>query len=114
MEKIKPLLPTLKEKKRYVVYEVITTSCKKSDYSREILNNCKRFLGVLESAKAGIMHVLFNKEKQRGVVRVSSKYMNKLKLSLMFIKQLDEEDALIKSIGVSGTLRKAKEKYVAG
>ena len=38
MSKLKPLMPTLKEKKRYLVYEVLTEDQTKKNLSIEIFN----------------------------------------------------------------------------
>jgi ribonuclease P/MRP protein subunit POP5 len=113
MDKIKPLLPSLKEKKRYLVYEIISEK-KMKDPSREILIKVKGFLGVLDSAKAGLMNIYYDKQKQRGVIKVGRKHVDKLKTSLLFVKNLDDEESIVKTIGVSGILKKAKNKYIAG
>jgi len=116
MVKLKPILQSLKEKKRYLVYEVISENEKDSnkDRSSEILKKVTNFLGVFESAKAGIQSVEYNKKKQRGVLRVSTKQLDKLRTSLAMVNQLNDEEVMIRTIGVSGILKKARTKYVAG
>ena len=111
MQKLKPLLPTLKEKKRYLVYEVISKSELSKDVSTEVIKKCTELLGIFESSKAGLMNVKYNNEKQRGIIKVSNKYTDKLKTCLMMIKKLNDNEIIIKSIYVSGLLNKA-EKYI--
>ncbi|NQU99066.1 hypothetical protein HQ533_06425 [Candidatus Woesearchaeota archaeon] len=113
MVKLKPLLPTLKEKKRYLVYEVLSENNLKKDLSREIVKKVASLLGIFDSAKAGIQSVEYDSKKQKGVLRVTVKGVDKLKTSLALINLLNDEEVTIRTIGVSGILKKAKDKYVA-
>ena len=86
--KLKPVLPSLREKKRYLVYEVISKEkiMDTNSVSSAISGCSLHFLGQLGAAKAGIM-VLNNKwnpELQRGIIKVSHKYADALKASLAF------------------------------
>jgi|FLOH01.1.fsa_nt_gi ribonuclease P/MRP protein subunit POP5 len=111
---VKPILPTLKEKKRYVVYEILSQKNLDKNPSIEIVKKTKLFLGLFESAKAGLQSITYDQKLQRGVLRVSNKFVDKLKISLALINDLEDGDVAIKSIGVSGILKKAKNKYMAG
>ena len=79
------------------------------------MESCQNFLGQIGLAKAGILILndKFNKEKQKGIIRVNNKMVNHLKGSLCFIKEIDKEKVIIKSVGVSGILKKAQEKFIA-
>jgi RNase P/RNase MRP subunit POP5 len=114
MQKVKPILPSQKEKKRYLVYEVITKKKLDKDPSKQIVAKAKRILGLFDSSEAGIQPVTYDKKKQRGVVRVNYKYVNKLKTSLMLMNSTERTTFILKTIGVSGILRKAYHKYIAG
>ena len=110
--KIKPLLPSLREKKRYLVYEII--SDKKIDL-KGVKDNIKRkvmvFMGELGYSKAGIMFLDKDKEN-KGLIRVNSKYLDHLRTALILIKDLNNQNVLIKTIGVSGMLNKAINNYL--
>ena len=114
--KIKPLLPSLREKKRYLAYEVIS----KHRYNdalhvnKAILDASKEFLGNLGMAKAGILSIndKWNENMQRGIIRVNNKHIDALKASLIFIKNIDGNDVVVKSVGASGILRKTQQKYL--
>lgn len=114
MVKLKPILPTLKEKKRYLVYEVLSEKKIELDLSREIVKKTTTLLGIFDSAKAGIQSVEYDKKHQRGVLRVTVKEVDKLKTTLALISQLNDEEITIRTLGVSGILKKAKNKYIAG
>jgi len=114
--KLKPILPSLREKKRYLVFEVV---------SKEKINNAEsvsngiwqcslQFLGQLGTAKAGLM-VLNNKWDsmlQRGIIKVSHKHVDAVKAALMFANKVDNADVIFRSLGVSGILRKAENKFL--
>src|SRR3989338_6254409 len=96
--KLKPILPSLREKKRYVVFEVISKR-KIWDFSavsNAIYSSSSDFVGQLGMAKAGIM-VLGNKwdpEFQRGIIKVGHKHVDALKASLAFISRIEGNEAI--------------------
>ena len=114
--KLKPILPSLREKKRYIVFEVISKK-KISDInsiSNAIWQSSLQFLGQLGTAKAGLI-VLDNKwnsELQRGIMKVSHKHVDAAKAALTFARKIEDKEVIIRSLGVSGILRKAEAKYL--
>ena len=115
-KKIKPMLPSLREKKRYLVFEII--SKQKIDnfnlVEKSIMNNALTFLGQLGIAKAGAMMLKdkWNKELQRGIIRINHKHVDEMKAALTLIKKIENNDVVVKSVGVSGILNKAENKYL--
>lgn len=115
-KKIKPLLPSLREKKRYLAFEVLSKS-KITDFdavSKAILQNSTEFLGQLGMSKAGIMILKdkYNQNSQRGIIRVNHKNIDNLKAALTMIDDINNNDVIVKSIGVSGILKKAEKNYL--
>ena len=109
--KFKPVIPSLREKKRYLVFEVISKSKENFKQVSDTINNAiLSFLGQLGVGKAGIniLEDKWNYDKQRGVIRVNNKNIDALKTSLMFVK----DDMIVRSLGVSGILKKAENKYM--
>ena len=112
INKVKPLPPTLKESKRYIVYKMIgNETISFNDLKNTIDNQCLRFLGELSYAKAGIMHLNVDKPKY-GIVKVNSKFVNEVKTSLALIDNIKGNKVIFDSVGVSGTLKKAKLKFM--
>ena len=107
--KMKPVLPTLKEKNRYLAYEIRNN---RKFAPGEIRNEMKKammqFLGELECAKANIL-ILDDFKKNRGIIKVNNKYTDKVKVALMLIRIFTVE-----TIYVSGTLKKARLKIIGG
>ena len=113
--KTKPLMPSLREKKRYLVYEAISkTKFDAVEINNAIFNNAKEFLGNLGMAKAGILMLndKWNKEIQKGILRVNNKHLDEIRASLVFLKDVNGKEALVRSIGASGILKKANDRYV--
>ena len=115
-KRLKPLLPTLKEKKRYLVFEAISDENLTFNQIADQINcKSKEFLGLLDSSKAGIqiLKETWNSKKQRGIIRVNHKYVHQLKSCFLFINDINGKDAVIQSIGLSGVINKAKN-LIAG
>jgi ribonuclease P/MRP protein subunit POP5 len=116
MSKLKPILPSLREKKRYLVFEIISENKldNPSIISKEITEKCSRFLGEMGMAKAGILILndKYNKEKQKGIIKVNNKMLNELKAALCLIKEINNTQVIVKSAGVSGILKKAQDKFI--
>lgn len=115
-KKIKALLPTLKEKKRYLAFEVISKQ-KVTDFkpvSDEIMSKMLGLVGNLGLAKAGIQILKdkWNSRLQRGLIRVNHKHADELKAALTFIEKINDNEVIVRSVGVSGMLNKAEERYL--
>ena len=112
---LKVILPTLKEKKRYVVFEIISKK-PMTDYktiSAQIMSKSQEFLGVLGMAKAGIQLIpKFNKKSQRGLLRVNHNYVDEVKSALAFVEDIQQIPVTIHTVGVSGILKKAEDNYL--
>jgi ribonuclease P/MRP protein subunit POP5 len=104
---MKNLSPTLREKNRYIAFEVISKKQLnikgvKEGLEKEILG----FLGALELAKSSFK--LINFQKNKGIIKVQRKYLNKIKTALILINNIQDNKVMIKNKYVSGILKKAK------
>tara|TARA_Y100000034_G_scaffold20758_2_gene23825 strand:+ start:10201 stop:10539 length:339 start_codon:yes stop_codon:yes gene_type:complete len=103
----KPLLPSLKQKKRYVVFEVISKDkLKYNDIKKEIDSVLISFLGELGYAKAGIMFINQKHKFPYGMIKVNHKFVNELKAGLTLVKKVDGKKVIVKSVVTSGTIKK--------
>lgn len=106
------LLPTLREKKRYLVYEVLSESAvKQQDAEANIKAAFHEFLGDLGMAKAGIMF-LKDWENNKGIIKMSHKEVDNVKAALTLVKEVNGNKAIVKSLGLSGILEKARARYL--
>ena len=109
---MKPLLPSLREKKRYIVFEIIGNDVNKKKVETEIYYNSLKFLGEIGVSRANIRIIGDSWKNNKGIIRVSVKYLDELKMSLGLIKRLDNKNVIVNVIGVSGILKKAKSKFM--
>jgi len=115
MIKIKPILPSLREKKRYLVYEVIgNKNFTINEIEKAIKDSYLSAFGELNIGKAGLIFLnkKFNKEKQRGMIKVSNKCLENLRYSLALVKKINNNKAIVRSVGCSGIINKTR-KYLA-
>ncbi len=112
--KIKPVLPSLREKKRYLAFEIIS-----QDEIREftpvnnaIYNSCFNYIGELGMARAGVLMLKDKYQNNKGIIRVNRKNVDNLKSSLTLIKDINKRDVIVRTLGVSGILKKAENKYM--
>ena len=110
---LKTLLPSLKEKKRYLAFEVISKSkTTYTDTAKAIWNSVLSFAGTSGAARMGINIMTYN--NQKGLIRVAHTSLEELKASLTLITTINNEPAIVRSLGASGILAKAKKNYLEG
>lgn len=112
MLQLKPLKPALREKKRYLVYEIQT----KEDVDmfkaqHEIIKEIHTLLGIFDAAKAGILPVKFDKETKRGILRLNNTAVEHVRSCFVIISKIQNIPIQIVTRGVSGILHIASEKY---
>jgi len=110
-------MPSLRERKRYLAFEIISEQ-PIQDFqavSRAIWQTALGFLGELGCAEAGIIIMAdkYNAEKQRGLIRVNNKSLDKVRATLALVDQIDKQKVIVRSVGASGMIKKAEGKYIA-
>ncbi|RMD58455.1 hypothetical protein D6825_00840 [Candidatus Woesearchaeota archaeon] len=114
--KLKPLLPTLKEKKRYLAFEIVSKGKIRSfsSVSKAIWASMLSFVGSLGVARAGlqIFPDKFDSQSQRGLLKVAHTSVDCARASLALIDEIDGKQVIVRSLGASGIMKKAYEKYV--
>jgi RNase P/RNase MRP subunit POP5 len=103
---MKPLLPTLKERQRYVAYEIITRQ-PIDDISDTLLRSLAETLGTIGMARAGILSVHYDAQSQTGILRVNHDQVQNTRAALILTTYLGRTPVLIRTLGVSGILNKA-------
>tara|TARA_Y100000310_G_scaffold345757_1_gene469341 strand:+ start:2092 stop:2607 length:516 start_codon:yes stop_codon:yes gene_type:complete len=108
--KTKVLTPTLKEKKRYIVYDINYFGKRTSSYGRvmeAVDNGVLGLVGELGYGGAGVMFI--KGSGKRGIIRVGRNHVDHVKTGLMTIKKIDNHDVAVRCIGLSGSLAKAEQ-----
>lgn len=113
-DKIKGVLPTLRQKKRYVVFKIEgKRKFTFQEISQSVLKHLITFLGSIDFGKGGVwlLRDQFNHEKQIAIVRTSTKLKEKTVGSLSLLKKINNENVKTTVLGASGTLKGAKEYF---
>ena len=107
----------MRERKRFMAFEVLSAQPVKGYDTayRAIERSLLRFSGIIGLAGAGLKTLpgYWNQERQRGLIRVSHQFTSQLKAAIALARKIDNQDVIIRSLGTSGILKKANEKYIA-
>lgn len=111
--KLKPLLPTLRQKKRFIKIKI--ESSKKFSFkeiSEELIENIIIYLGAINFGKEGIwlLKDKFDFENQTIVLKVSTKSKDKLIGVLALINKIAKTECKLNILKVSGTLKGIEKK----
>lgn len=109
------LSPNLREKRRYVAFKI---NCNKPlqemDVNNAIWNSALNFLGDLGAAKASlfVLKGIYTPENKIGMVRCSHTAVEHVRTALALVTRVGEEPVIIEVLGISGTIKAAKRKYL--
>ncbi len=120
MPRLKPLSPTLRERKRYVVFRVHSDEPLSDGKSvmKAILSQAIQYMGVEGFARSGVNFLTkyYSEQTQQGIIRVSNRDVDSLKQAFARTKQVEHNGemmpVLVHTVGVSGILKKARERYM--
>ena len=102
------LLPTLRQKKRYLAFEIhCSTPISVSEAKEEMNAALLRFLGELGVSRASPLFLEEKYKNNKGMLKVNHKYVDESKAALILIKKIKNKPVIIRSLSVSGILKKA-------
>lgn len=110
------LPPSLRSQKRYLVFEVISEQpVVYGDVVTAVWSSMLSFLGELgsSSAKVWFIHNIYEDRNQMGVIKCSHDSVEHVRAALSLIQVVGEAKCVIKIVGVTGTIKSAKAKYLA-
>lgn len=108
MIKLKGLRPSLREKKRYLVYQVHTDkSLNMKSFQDKLIVKIQELLGIY--MPAGLLPIKFDDTSKKGIIRVNHTALDYVRGSFVLINSVDNIPVSISTVGVSGILKKAKE-----
>lgn len=108
---LKPLPSTLREKRRYIVFEIVSEKkLNAKKLSNSVYKQIQNLIGEINMAKAGI--IMLEGKDNKGIVSSTNKLANEVVSALTLVSYLDNQEVKIKTLGMSGILKKAKNKYL--
>jgi ribonuclease P/MRP protein subunit POP5 len=108
VERPKTLMPTLREKDRYIAFKVISEEpINYSDLESAIWNAMLEFLGEQGVSKTSTWLVknLYDEENQVGVIKCNNKSVTQVVASLGLVSRLGDSRVNFKVFKVSGTIK---------
>ena len=108
MKKIKGLLPSQRERKRYISFIIKSTA----KHSQETLKNTIRnqlinFLGEYGYAQAGID--ILTESNTQGIIRVNNRFISETITGLSMINKINAKEVHIQTVKTSGILSKTRK-----
>ena len=106
----KPLLPTLKEKKRYIAFQVLAERNVSFEESKKaIVQSAETLFGHVGVAKMGLSVLRPRYEANKGILRVAHTHQHQARMALCFIDHVGREACSMRSLVSSGILKKAAQ-----
>ena len=105
----------MRPKKRYIIFEIVSeTPVAFKDFIFVAWTSFLSFLGTIDTADSKILIInnLYDEKTQKGVIRCKSDSVEKIRSALSLISIVGESRSIIKIIGVTGTIKSAKAKYM--
>ncbi|MEM5836327.1 MAG: Rpp14/Pop5 family protein [Candidatus Aenigmatarchaeota archaeon] len=109
MKKPKTLLPSLRERERYIKFKVISERpISYPDLESSIWNSFLDFYGELgvSGLSLWIIKNLWNEKEQIGVIKCNNKSVAKVIAALGLIPRLGDSRIVFKILKISGTIRR--------
>ena len=100
------LLPSLRQKKRYIVFEVISSrTFLPEEIKEEVHRSLLQFMG--EWGLAQVVPILVKVTPTQFMLKVNHKYVDQVKAALTLSKKIKNTSLIMKSMVVSGTIKQA-------
>ncbi len=106
----KTLKPTLRERNRYIAFEIISDSrFDRKPVVDAIWATLLRLFGEVGAAKTSLWVMDWEKEKMKGIIKVNHRSVDTLRQSMALVKEIEGKKASISTLTTSGTLKGARK-----
>ena len=110
MKKLNPIPLSLRERKRYIEFELISEKrLEEKDVSFQLWKDFLSLFGEIGTAKQRLWLAYWNEEKNTGILRCSLKELEKVKAGLLFASKIKDVKVITRILKVSGTIKSLKE-----
>ncbi|AKB12073.1 MAG: Rpp14/Pop5 family protein [Methanosarcina thermophila] len=108
---MKRLLPSLRAKKRYLAFELVSEGqVSRSDLVKEVMSSASSLLGDVTASECDIRVLGF--EDCKGIIQCSHTKVKETRASLATLTRVGGKRATLHVLGISGTIKKATEKFL--
>jgi RNase P/RNase MRP subunit POP5 len=111
----KPIPLSMRDRKRYVLFQLIPLNSKKVVFSVEevkkaLSENFLQLFGEIGLARKGYQFISFNSKNFLGIIRCKHLELEEIKSGLLFLKEVKGKAVIPRILRVSGTLKTLKSK----
>ncbi len=111
-KKLNPIPLSLRDRKRYVVFEILSEKTFSSkDISKALKEVFLQLFGEIGLAKMNYSFIEFNEKTQKGIVRCKHTALEETKTGILFLKEINGIKITPKTLTTSGTLKKARSYF---
>lgn len=110
----KPLPPSLRGRRRYIAYQVLSESkFIFQDLINSMWHSLLNLLGELGASEADIWIArdTYDEKKQIGIIRCSHENVEKVRFALALIERIGDIRVFVKVLGISGSIKATKMKF---
>ncbi|MFQ6129952.1 MAG: Rpp14/Pop5 family protein [Candidatus Hadarchaeaceae archaeon] len=100
----------MRQRRRYIAFKLIGSEACKSDIMRAISHSLLTHNPAFDRRMLKL--VFHDSSSQRGLLRCGHRQVGELKVAMANIKKISGRKASLVILGVSGTLRAAKRKFL--
>ena len=102
-------MPVLKEKKRYVLYQLHTQKALSAYAGAQLTKQLSSTLGVFDASAAGLLHITYDQTKNKGVLRLAHDMTAKVRTAMLLTAKLGNDSVVVQPLLTTGILKKAKQ-----
>jgi len=106
-------LPSMKGKKRYIIFRIHTDmELDFENVKNSIWNSLTEWIGEADLGKANVAVIrnLWNSKEYTGFIQCNSKYVDAIKVGLSLIHHVGDAKVIFQTMRVSGTIQSGKTK----
>ncbi|MFX0097613.1 MAG: Rpp14/Pop5 family protein [Candidatus Hodarchaeota archaeon] len=101
-----------RERRRYIAFDLLSEGeITKNMLIRTIANEIMRVYGEYGASKAQFWLSYYEEKSKRGIIQCSHKTVDLIRVPLATITNIEKTPVLIHVLGISGTIKTAKDKY---
>ena len=107
---MKPYPAAMREKRRYILFEVRSEKKPKaSEVRRAVTDEVLSLIGSKGSAEAAYQFIDYDEKTMKGIIRVNNRGVDNAIQALTLVREISFNKALVHIIRVTGTVKKARE-----
>jgi len=100
------------ERNRYIVFKLYSNNdISRENLVKDIWRNLLTIYGEYGASKTNFWLIEYDEKTKKGIVRCTHTTVNMLRTVLALTTKIAETPVMVKILGISGTIKTAKEKF---